>query len=108
MCTLVTAKITKDCSTAGNCYEKWQLVFLIAASVHIFDIVFYLIFANGELQDWACQEEVLGKNDGDTEQDIVEDSMAGSRGDSKSDPSCPVAGLAPEESRSRYGTCHTK
>ena len=62
----MTAEITKHCTTAGNCYEKWQLVFLIAISIHIFDIVFYLIFANGELQDWASQEQeqILCQNDG--------------------------------------------
>ena len=108
MCTLVTAKITKHCTTAGNCYEKWQLVFLIAASIHIFDIVFYLIFANGELQDWASQDHELGEIAGNSLADIEKDSMAGSDGDSNSDTSCPVARLAREESRSRYGTCHTK
>ena len=64
----MTAEITKDCTTAGNCYEKWQLVFLVAASIHSFDIVFYLIFANGELQDWAApteeQEQILVEHDG--------------------------------------------
>ena len=101
----MTARITKDCSAAGNCYEKWQLVFLIAASVHIFDIVFYLIFANGELQDWASQEQELNKEN--TKADIVKDNMEGSPGHSTSDPSCPVAGLDREESRARYGTCDT-
>ena len=68
----MTAEITKHCTTAGNCYEKWQLVFLIAISIHIFDIVFYLIFANGELQDWASQEQecILSENDGNSEGEI--------------------------------------
>ena len=79
-------------------------MFLIAASVHIFDIVFYLIFANGDLQDWASQEQELGENDGNTEADIEEVNMA----ESDRDPSSPVAGLPEEESRSRYGTCDTK
>ena len=72
MCTLVTAKITKHCTTAGNCYEKWQLVFLIAASIHTCDIVFYIIFANGELQDWASQEQerILSENDGNSKVEI--------------------------------------
>ena len=60
-----------------DCYEKWQLVFLMAASIHIFDIVFYLIFASGELQDWAKesqdQEETLGRND----EKNVEDKITG-------------------------------
>ena len=105
----MTAEVTKHCTTAGNCYEKWQLVFLIAASIHLFGILFYLIFANGELQDWASQEKELGEKGGNTKADIKEDNMAGSDGDSKSDPSCPVAWLARDESRrSRYGTCDTK
>ena len=89
---MVAAEITKDCSTAGNCYEKWQLVFLIAASIHSFDIVFYLIFANGELQEWASQEEqeqVLGEHDGNSEVESKEDNM----------------GVLPQ---ARYGTCDTK
>ena len=89
---MVTARITKDCSAAGNCYEKWQLVFLIAASIHIFNIVFYLIFANGELQEWASQEEqeqVLGEHDGNNKVEGGEDNMT-------------VPPLA------RYGTCDTK
>ena len=74
----MTAEITKDCTTAGNCYEKWQLVFLVAASIHSFDIVFYLIFANGELQEWASQEEqeqVLGEHDGNNKVEIEEENM---------------------------------
>ena len=88
----MTAKITKDCTTAGNCYEKWQLVFLIAASIHSFDIVFYLIFANGELQDWASQEEkeqILGEHNGNSKVEIEDDNNG-----------APLP--------ARYGTCDTK
>ena len=80
-------------------------MFLIAVSIHSFGIVFYLIFANGELQDWASQDHELGEIDGNSLADIEKDSMAGSDGDSKSDPNQI---LAQEESRSRYGTCDTK
>ena len=78
------------CGSAEDCFEKWQLVFLIAASVHIFDIVFYVIFANGELQDWARasneQKQILSENDQNT---MDEDNMEG-----------PAAG----DSSCRYGT----
>ena len=83
LCPFVTAEITSACGSAEDCYEKWQLVFLIAASVHIFNIVFYVIFANGELQDWARasneQKQILSENDQNT---MDEDNMEGPTGDS--------------------------
>ena len=61
----VTAEFTKQCGTVGNCYEKWQLVFAIAASVQIFNIIFFSIFASAEQQDWATpsgdQEQLISK-----------------------------------------------
>lgn len=33
--------------------ENWRIVFVLAACVHLFGIVFYAVFASGELQDWA-------------------------------------------------------
>ena len=42
-------------------------------SIHSFDIVFYLIFANGELQDWASQEE--NEHDGNSKVESEEDKM---------------------------------
>ena len=81
----MTAEITKQCGTVGNCYEKWQLVFLIVASIHIFDIVFYLIFGSGELQDWAIE--------------TIEEEMEGVHVDSMAEQT--------SVSSSGYGTCIT-
>ena len=39
--------------------EKWQLVFLIAVGIHIFDVIFYAIFASGDTQNWAKTGTVL-------------------------------------------------
>jgi len=33
--------------------EEWQLVFYISAAIHVVGAVFYCIFADGEIQDWA-------------------------------------------------------
>lgn len=33
--------------------ESWSTVFIIACCVHIFGIIFYGIFASGEVQYWA-------------------------------------------------------
>ena len=32
---------------------EWGRVFLIASSIHFMGVIFYAIFASGELQDWA-------------------------------------------------------
>ena len=97
--TFVTAEVTKGCGSVGDCYEKWQLVFAIAASVHIFNIVFYSIFASGEVQDWATesqeQDQILGKNTavmGNRMEGFGEDDMVGPG----------------TEASSGYGTADTK
>ena len=48
-------------------------MFLIAASIHIFGIVFYAIFANAGLQDWASQEQeqILVEKDEDRNKQIL-------------------------------------
>lgn len=33
--------------------EEWQIVFYIAAAVYGAGLIFFLIFADGELQDWV-------------------------------------------------------
>jgi len=39
--------------TVDETQEQWQIVFFIAASVYLFGLVFYAIFASGEKQPWA-------------------------------------------------------
>ena len=33
--------------------EEWQTVFVIAAVIHFLGVIFYALFASGELQPWA-------------------------------------------------------
>lgn len=33
--------------------EEWQVVFLVASIIHFLGVIFYAIFASGELQPWA-------------------------------------------------------
>jgi len=58
ICPIVTEQITKD-ETPGTPPDDaeirlmWQKVFIIAALVHFVGVIFYAIFASGEIQDWA-------------------------------------------------------
>nr|CAG4640809.1 EOG090X04X8 [Eulimnadia texana] len=47
-CPIVVEALTKHKSV-----EEWQTVFVIAAVIHFLGVVFYGIFASGELQPWA-------------------------------------------------------
>ncbi|KAL2749629.1 vesicular glutamate transporter 1 [Vespula maculifrons] len=42
-----------DYITKNKASEEWRNVFIIAACVHFFGVVFYGIFCSGELQPWA-------------------------------------------------------
>lgn len=53
ICPITTQQITKDHSSEEKLHEEWHEVFLIAASIHFVGVIFYAIFASGELQDWA-------------------------------------------------------
>ncbi|ESO94691.1 hypothetical protein LOTGIDRAFT_54049, partial [Lottia gigantea] len=46
---LVVGAITSK----GQSRSDWQIVFYVAAGIYIFGAVFYMLFASGELQDWA-------------------------------------------------------
>lgn len=37
--------------------EQWLSVFYISAAIYIVGAIFYLLFASGELQDWARDKE---------------------------------------------------
>merc|ERR1719412_3591357 len=56
ICPIVTEQITKDHRSKNMLEYEWSHVFLIASSIHFFGVIFYAIFASGELQPWA--EEV--------------------------------------------------
>ncbi|XP_076310551.1 vesicular glutamate transporter 1-like isoform X2 [Tachypleus tridentatus] len=48
ICPIIVETLTKN-STA----EEWEKVFLIASLIHFSGVIFYAIFASGELQTWA-------------------------------------------------------
>merc|ERR1719499_963668 len=58
ICPIVTEQITKDETPGSPMGDSeirlmWQKVFIIAALVHFVGVIFYAIFASGEIQDWA-------------------------------------------------------
>merc|ERR1711892_1090799 len=53
ICPITTEQITKKHDSREQIMEEWEHVFLIASSIHFFGVIFYAIFASGELQDWA-------------------------------------------------------
>ena len=53
ICPITTEQITKDHSSMEKIENEWGHVFLIASSIHFIGVIFYAIFASGELQDWA-------------------------------------------------------
>ena len=55
ICPITTEQMTKDRSTQGQLATEWHHVFLIASSIHFVGVIFYAIFASGELQDWAVE-----------------------------------------------------
>ncbi|XP_037538725.1 vesicular glutamate transporter 3 isoform X3 [Nematolebias whitei] len=51
VCPLIVGALTKHKTRL-----EWQNVFVIASMVHYSGVIFYAIFASGELQDWANPE----------------------------------------------------
>ncbi|XP_045161342.2 sialin-like [Mercenaria mercenaria] len=43
--------------TVDKTKEQWKTVFYITAAIYTFGAIFYIIFASGELQDWARDED---------------------------------------------------
>ncbi|TRY63138.1 hypothetical protein TCAL_10827 [Tigriopus californicus] len=67
ICPITTQEITKDHSSERKLQEEWHHVFLIAASIHFVGVLFYAVFASGELQDWAVdppEEKIEMKSPG--------------------------------------------
>ena len=56
ICPITTEQITKDHKNTGELILQWQTVFCIASGIHFFGVIFYALFASGELQDWAKAE----------------------------------------------------
>ena len=61
ICPITTEQITKDHSSAHKLEVEWQHVFLIASCIHFVGVLFYGIFASGELQPWAVEDEPVKK-----------------------------------------------
>jgi len=49
-CPIVTEKFTHD---RANKPEEWASVFELAGTIHFLGVIFYAIFASGELQEWS-------------------------------------------------------
>ena len=62
ICPIVTEQITKNHASKNILQYEWSHVFLIASSVHVFGVIFYAIFASGELQPWAEEAQVCTSN----------------------------------------------
>ena len=59
---------------------EWQLVFYVAAAIYLFGAVFYVIFASGVLEPWACKQEMSA--DVEVKNQLV-DSEAAGKGEGK-------------------------
>jgi ACS family sodium-dependent inorganic phosphate cotransporter-like MFS transporter 6/7/8 len=53
VCPIVVEQITKNHSSYKVIEMEWHHVFIIASSIHFVGVIFYGIFASGEVQDWA-------------------------------------------------------
>ena len=49
ICPITTEQLTKKGGTLEEIEAEWQTVFLIASAIHIFGVIFYAIFASGEV-----------------------------------------------------------
>lgn len=62
----------EDISIQQN-LESWQLLFTIAASIHMAGVVFYGIFASGETQTWATTDETRPLLAPTTSSEVIEE-----------------------------------
>jgi len=53
ICPITTEQITKTHQDREELINQWREIFMIASGIHFFGVIFYAIFASGELQDWA-------------------------------------------------------
>ncbi len=56
ICPITTEQMTKDHSSKETLTTEWHHVFLIASGIHFVGVIFYGIFASGEVQDWAIEQ----------------------------------------------------
>ena len=56
ICPIMTEQLTKHHETKEILETEWQWVFATASGIHFAGVIFYAIFASGELQDWAVEK----------------------------------------------------
>ena len=49
ICPITVEQLTKKGGSLEEIEAEWQTVFLIASAIHIFGVIFYAIFASGEV-----------------------------------------------------------
>ncbi|XP_066917804.1 sialin-like [Clytia hemisphaerica] len=54
--------------TPHETQEEWRVVFFIAASIYLFGLLFYCIFASGEKQEWADGNQYFNHTNDDGEE----------------------------------------
>jgi len=67
ICPITTEQITKTHNGRDELIAQWQTIFCIASGIHFFGVIFYAIFASGELQDWATAGETEDKMEMNTD-----------------------------------------
>lgn len=76
ICPITTEQITKDHSSMEKIESEWGHVFMIASGIHFCGVIFYAIFASGELQDWAVDnsgvDEAMEMEGGDNADQTVQ------------------------------------
>ena len=56
ICPIITEQVTKNHANLETLEMEWQWVFATASGIHFAGVIFYAIFASGELQDWAVEK----------------------------------------------------
>ena len=58
ICPIVAESIIMNGRNREELLSHWKTVFCIASVIHSFGVIFYAVFASGEQQDWAKEEEM--------------------------------------------------
>ena len=61
ICPILTEQIIKNHNSKLTLEYEWSQVFLVASIIHFLGVIFYAIFASGELEPWAEHEKVRRK-----------------------------------------------
>uniref|UniRef100_A0A1B6MM37 Major facilitator superfamily (MFS) profile domain-containing protein n=1 Tax=Graphocephala atropunctata TaxID=36148 RepID=A0A1B6MM37_9HEMI len=58
---IISPLVTGYIVTSGT-VEQWRIVLYISSSIYMFGAVFYWLFASGERQPWAMEDQTMSKN----------------------------------------------